>query len=383
MTVFHCDGFEAYGNKADTGANVETRINNTNRTQFAEISGGHSGGNVSLIDDFQAEGLALEFPLTQSARGEWVIYEHPDGTGRHADYKVPTNASVPTLCVGFRFYNAAITPASTITTTIFQPMNGSSSAAFSLRIDANGVDLTLVDNDANTYTASDALSQGTWHYIEVEWKQTTIGNSPFCKVYVDGTLVIDESNIDLAGFTFFETWGMRIGVATSGGNQSDNGEFFAIDDVYEMEIDGVTHTAPLGSCRVMAYRPSSDDVPNDWTPSTGSDNFEMINDTNWGTGDYVDATATGNDDHYGLTADVSPAIDTIHGARIDVACVAVDGTPTLHIGFDDGTADEQSMGVIGTGTDVGRQVFFEVDPSDNPWTETNFNAIEATQRMTE
>lgn len=382
MTVFLCDGFEAYGNKLDGGSDIESRISGTNRHTFQEVSGGHGGGNVSLIDDLNGEGLALEFPDFQSGRAEYVRYEHPDGTGRHPDYQVSTNASVPVFCVGFRMYNAAYTATGLVQTTIFSPMNGSVSSAATLRVDTDKTTLVFVDNDGNSYNASTEMSPSTWHYIEVEWKQTTIGNGGYAKVYLDGNEVIDTGAADLAGFTFFSTFGFRIGLGTSGANQT-SGENYAFDDVYCMEIDGVEHTAPLGACRVFAYRPSSDDTPNDWSPSTGSDNFAMIDEDGWDTTDYVEAATSGNDDHYGLTADISPSIATIHAARIDVACAATDGSPELTIGFDDGTADEENLGTISTGAASNVMEVFEIDPSGAAWTESNFNSIEATQRMTE
>ncbi len=377
MTVFFCDGLESYGDTTSTGSSVETLIAATNNTFYDNVSGGHAGGTVSLINDFETVGFALEFPDGESARGEYIRYEHPDGTGRFADYKVPTDASAPVLCVGFRFYNAEILPASTITSTIFQAMNSASGAAFSLKVKSDNVTLQIVDNDATTHDADTTMSKDTWHYIEIEWKQTTAG---YGKVYLDGNLVIDTGTVDMAGFTFFETWGFRIGFGCAGGNQT-GGNNLAIDDIYEMEIDGVEHTAPLGASRVLAMRPTSDATPNDWTPSTGSDNYALIDETDVSTTDYVDATATTNDDHYGLSAIEN--VSSVHAMRVDVACVAVDGTPTLHIGFDDGTADEQSMGVVSTGSTQNFQQTFEEDPSNAAWTESSAEAIEATQRMTE
>lgn len=380
MTVFFCDGFEAYGDTTSTGADIQALIQATNDTTFNEVSGGH-GGDVSLINDFETVGFALEFPDFDSARAEYVTYENPDGTGRFADYQVATDASAPVLCVGFRIYNADWTVASgTITTTIFQAMNSSSGSAFSVQILNDKEQLRVVDNDALTYDSGSVLSLDTWHYVEVEWKQTTSANGGYCKVYLDGNEVIDTGAADMAGFTFFSTFGFRVGCGISGGNQT-GGSNYAIDDVYCMEIDGVDHTAPLGSVRVLAMRPTSDATPNDWTPSTGSDNYALVDDTDVDETDYVDATTTGDDDHFGLSA--LENVSTVHCARVDVACVAVDGTPTLHIGFDDGTADEQSMGVVATGSTQNFQQTFEEDPSNAAWTESAIEAIEMTMRMTE
>ena len=385
MTVYMMDGFETYGDKTTAGATVEANITATvgpdTEVEFLEISGGHAGGNVSIIDDFDTEGFALEFPNFSSGRAEYVRWQWPDGGGRFADKQVLTDASAPVFCVGFRLYNAAWTvPSGTVVSTIFQPMNGATSDAGSLQILDNQTTLRFVDKDAISYDAVGALTPSTWHYIEVEWKQTTIPNGGYAKVYVDGSEVIDTGAADLSGFAFFYTYGFRIGLGVSGGNQN-GGENYAIDDVYGIEIDGVEHTAPLGPCRVRVLTPTSDATPNDWTPSAGGDNYALIDEQDWDTSDYVDATATTNDDHYGLSTLGSGA--TVHGVQIDCVCIAVNGTPNLHLGFDDGSADEQDMGVIGTGSTLMQRQFFQQDPSSVDWTDTSINAVEATQRMTE
>ena len=110
MTVFHCDGFETYGTTSTSGTDVQSRINGTDNTTFTLVSSGH-GGDVSLIDDFATEGLALEFPEIDAASGEYLTYEWPDGTGRFSDYQVATNSSAPTMVTGFRFFNATTSPA--------------------------------------------------------------------------------------------------------------------------------------------------------------------------------------------------------------------------------------------------------------------------------
>ena len=378
MTVLIVDGFESYGDDTSAGADIEALILATNRIDYQYVTGGgHTGGVVELVDDFETLGYALQGPLMSAARGEYVLYEWPDGTGRFPDYRVSTNGSSPDFAAGFRFLNAEISPSSTITTTIFNGMNSASGTAFSLQIMPNGVDLRLVDNDAITYDAVGVLTQGTWHYIEVEWKQTTIGNGPYCKVYVDGNLVIDETNIDLAGFTFFNTWGFRVGWGCSGGNQIDNGNFFSFDDVYGMVLDGVDHTAPLGACRVYAMRPASDESVT-FSPSVGGDNYALIDETDQDQTDYVESGVGGDIDKYGLTP--LDNVSAVHGVRVDVSCIAIGSATTLAIGLDDGTLDEQSMGSIGTGSVVNTQQVFEEDPSNAAWTEASVEAVQATQK---
>lgn len=202
---------------------------------------------------------------------------------------------------------------------------------------------------------------------------------------VDGSQVANLTSQSISAFTFLTGWGIRIGAGGAGFNQTA-GENFAIDDVYQLEVDGVDHTGPIsdiaaGEIRVLLLSPTSDAIPNDWTPSAGGDNYALIDEQDWATADYVDATTTADDDHYGLTT--LEGTVGVHGVQIDVVCIAVDGTPNLHIGLDNGVADEEDMGTIGTGSTVQKRMLFETDPGGGAWSESDVNAVEATQRMTE
>lgn len=384
MTVYIMDGFETYGDKTTAGADVEANIDATDGNGdvtvdwFASVSGVGHGGNVSLVDDYLTEGLALEFPPFDSARQEYITYFWPDGTGRFPDKIVSTNSSSPVWGCGFRFFNADWTVSSGSPVNVFwYLMNGSTSAGANLRVQSDKTTLRFTDADSITYDAASALTAGAWHYIEIEWHQHTTG---YAKVFVDGTLVIDTGTCDMSGFTFLTTHGFRIGVVNSGANQT-GGSNYRFDDLYGMEIDGVEHTSLLGDSRVKLLKPNSDATPNDWTPSTGTDNFGRVDKQDWDTTEYVEADATGEDDHYGL--ETLGAVDTVHAIQVDAVVQAVDGTPTLHIGTDNGTADEADMGTIGTASPVQMRALFNEDPSNAAWTQSSVNSVEATQRMTE
>lgn len=376
MTVFHCDGFETYGDTGTSGATVQANIQATDKTRYIEASGGFTNP-PTLIDDFETVGQALQFDTLDASRGEFVEYEFPDGTGRFADYKISTNSSVTVFVTGWRLYNGNTDPAQAVR--LWEALQGSGSVLGSrLERASNGVDLIWTPTSGGATTISGVLTVDTWHYIEVEWKATNAANGGYVTIYVDGVEVADITGTNVASGTFFTTYGDRIGVQSS--SNDTGGTNFAIDDVYHLALDG-SHTGPLGPCRVFLLNPTSDASPNDWTPSAGGDNYALIDERDWDTADYVDATATGNDDHYGLS---TLTADTVHGIQIDVVCVAVDGTPTLHIGTHDGSnSDEESMGVIATGSPVQKRMFFEVDPAGGAWSVADVNAVEATQRMTE
>jgi len=368
MTVFLCEGFETLGVKSDTGSTLESRLGTMQRMSFTERNGGLSG-DIELIDDFQTEGLALQIPLGESARGAYVTFEWPSA------FKYTCNGSHPVMVIGFRFYNADLTPNTEYK--LLQYLTGATAVGATLEVAANGTDLVWDDSDPDA-TISSVLTLDTWHYIEVEFKPTTDTNGGSVTIYVDGSQVYNATNRKIVNFTFLSSWGLRIG-GEFGGNVTSGQT--AIDDLYCLEEDGVDDTGPLGASRVLLLSPSSDDTPNDWGRSTGSDNYALIDEQDWDTSDYVEATSNGDDDHYGLTT--LNAVDSVHALQIDVVCEATDGTPNLHIGFDDGTADEVDVGTVSTGSESHFRELFEKDPSDADWSVSNVNSAEATQRMTE
>jgi len=368
MTVFLFDGFETLGVKGDAGSTLESRLGTIQLRDFNTRNTGHSD-DIELIDDFENVGLALQLPLGQSARGTFIRYQWPTA------HTYSTNSSHPVMVAGFRLYNADLSPNEKYD--LFHFLTGTVFVGATLVVAANGTDLIWEDDDTDV-TISSVLTLNTWHYIEIEFKPTGDTDGGFVTIYVDGSQVYNETNRDVISSTFNSSWGMRIGALYDGNITSGKP---AIDDVYALEVDGVDHTGPLGPCRVLLLSPSSDDTPNDWGRSTGSDNYALIDEQDWDTTDYVEATSNGDDDHYGLTT--LGSVDEIHALQIEVVCEATDGTPNLHIGFDNGTADEVDVGTVSTGSESHFSELFEKDPSNATWTVANVNSVEATQRMTE
>lgn len=368
MAIFHIEGFETLGTTTTTGATLESRINRVPLNNFQEGNGGHID-DIALVSDFESRGLALRMPLALSARGTFVRNEWP------AAQKVSTNASHPTIVSGFRYFNADLDPATI--RGVWSHMTGSNSLGASLSVAANGVDLSWSDTTGQV-TISSVLTKDEWHFIEIEYKPVPSSAGGFFKLHVDGTTVFTSGTRSLTNFTFTQSFGTRVGVQGSaneiGGNRS------AFDDWYDLVIDAV-HTGPLGPVRVRLLSPTSDASPNTWARSAGANNFALVDETDWVESDYVEATVSGNDDHYGLEA--LTGTSTVHALQIDAVCRAIDGTPTLHVGFDNGTANEQSGGVIGTATTAVVRRLFTLDPTGSAWNEASVNSVEATQRMTE
>jgi len=379
MTYITCDGFETYGDATTSFATLKTNVEATDDRRWVTAIGLPNGANI--VAGYDSIGLALEVDDggSSSARGENVVTAFGSGYNE-------STAGSKEYAVGFRYYNAELLSSGTVphrriwwNTVGTYSASPSHSTASLLEVGNDNTTLRYTATSGGLQTFAGTFTVNTWHYIECHYIPAPAGSGGFMKIYVDGSLIVNDSVNNVVSATFFKNLGMRIGSNVSGGNNNLAVETPKFDDVYAIEIDGVTHTDVLGDCRVIPLAPTSDATPNDWTPSTGANNYALIDETDWDTTDYVDAATAGDDEHYGL--DTLSGTTTVHGVRLDAVCIAVSGTPTLHIGFDDGTADEDSMGVIGTGSTVQKVADFPLDPSGASWNESSINAVDATQRI--
>jgi hypothetical protein len=390
MTVLMCEGFENYGDGTESFSTHKTRVQDTRDFGWKTVTGLPNGANIvtGYDGDSLPDGLALEIDDTgsSSARGEFIAYQWPSA------YNNSANGSVDEFVVGFRYYNGQLDAVGTVPGRTFfsitqgnfassgDPPTGDTSK---FSIDNDNTTLNYTPHSGTAVSASSALIVDTWHYIEIQFKPTQTGaNGGYCKVYVDGTLVIDDTAGSVISASFFKTVGFTLGSTTSGGNNDGPSSTpVMFDDVYAIVFDG-SHSAKLGEdVRVIPLKPTSDASPNDWSPDSGGTNYTQIDETDWDETDYVEGDVTADDEHYTLTT--MTGVDTVHLLRTDVVCVATDGTPNLHIGFDDGTDDSTDVGVIGTSSTVQENSMHPLDPSGSSWSQSTVNAVEATQRMTE
>lgn len=119
-------------------------------------------------------------------------------------------------------------------------------------------------------TSTNTIVANTWHYIE--WRTTVNGTTGQSEVRVNGNptpwINISSANTQaVAGVP--EIRGFQLGAYQT------NDLYF--DDVYYLDGNSSAgSTTFLGDCRVNTVFPSSDGNQTDFTPSTGSDNYAMV-----------------------------------------------------------------------------------------------------------
>lgn len=288
----------------------------------------------------------------------------PDQNGTSMLFAIPSGN---TLTMGFALY---ISGASNFSTgrTVVGFMNGGIGGSIQCRL---GIDSTgaLVfgrgDYTTNLIGASAAglmSTNGVWHYIEVVLTRNS--STGAVDVYLDGTRVITQSGVNTGGS------------AIDAINLAPDGAFSTtriFDDMY------IYSTASrVGERRIDVLRPSADTAQKDWSRSTGSTNFSLVDDTTFNDDtDYVSSATVGNKDLYDC-ADLS-----FSPASIDAVQVTYRGRK------DDATTREiranlKSSSTTANGTTHGMttsyQTFFDIyetDPNTSAaWASSAVNALQ-------
>ena len=154
-------------------------------------------------------------------------------------------------------------------------------------------DGTLVVHNGSTVLgqSTNALSMYNWYYLEL--KSTGFSASADFKVHV--TLGNDES-----------AWVIGTGNTNSAGSGTANKVSIGslcepdVDDFYILNGLGDVNNNFLGDSRVLSLLPRIDGTYKQWTPSTGTDHFALIDEVPASSSDYV-SISEGATDTYRMT----------------------------------------------------------------------------------
>jgi hypothetical protein len=239
-----------------------------------------------------------------------------------------------------------------------------------LSVTRNGTALT---DGTSVYT----LSAGSFYYIEFK---VTIANSigaGTCKVRVNGVDVITVATGQDVQAT-----------ANASANQVRYGTFGSAtvdwDDVYICDQSGSTNNDLLGDVRIDTIFPTSDGNYAQFTPSTGTDHYALVDETAPNTTDYNDGAAVGDRDSYGLGNLSALTSQTVYGVQVNAATLKDDAGAKSAATFvrSSSTDGDGASVALGTSQTYISQVF-ETDPNGSiAWTETTVNAMEAGVKVT-
>lgn len=205
------------------------------------------------------------------------------------------------------------------------------------------------------------MSPNIWYYIEC--KVYFNGASSTCEVWLDGNRVINFSGT--IGSTAADSIYFR--------PSSDTGLRSDFDDVY------VNTGTRLGDCRVETIVPNADTATADFTPSTGSAHYALVDELPAnGDTDYVSSGTAGHKDLYDMTTlSVTPLI--IHGIQANVGATKTDaGLREICTKIKEGGTTTNGT-TTGIGTTYGwvRSLYEQNPRTTAAWTKSDIDGIQA------
>ena len=230
-------------------------------------------------------------------------------------------------------------------------------------------------------TSGGALSINTYYYIE--WKVTIADSisAGSCKVRVNGvdwiTVATGQDMKNTANASanqiYLGPWNVGSGPTV-----------VYFDDFYLCDQSGSVNNDFLGDVRIDTLYPTSDGNYSQFTPSTGSSHYVLVDETAPNTTDYNEGIAVGDRDSYGMGNLGALASQTVHGVQVNAAILKDDaGAKSAGTFVRSSSTNGDGAGVaLGTSQVYVSQVF-ETDPNGSiAWTETTVNAMEAGVKVT-
>lgn len=209
-------------------------------------------------------------------------------------------------------------------------------------------------------TASDAFTQGAWHYLELD---VTVANSGSWTVRIDGTTVLSGAGDTQALAT------SSIDYFTLGG-ASDNAARVRFCDIY-VDTDTLR-----GDCIVQTIFPTGAGAATQFIPSTGA-NWENVDDLIDGDTTYNSATGSLIQDLFTFGDLPSIPGSTILGVGVNAVLRKDDtATRTAYLLTRTGTTTyNQNAGAV-TSSYVNYQKIWETNPGGGAWTEAGVNGAQ-------
>lgn len=324
MSLIYCDGFDHYQNTAGTDKGWSNN--------FSSMQTGRLGGQCARLSTVNPSAANTQRTLPSSYSKLWLGFAYRINT-----WSGSNGNDFATLRVG---------------------------GTNALRLSVNASQQLQVRNSGGTVigTGTHSLSTSTWYYIELMGNIN--GASGSCQLWLNGVEEIAETT---GNFGSSNLSGISIGYLNGSGVTAA----VDIDDLYVTDTAGPPNNSQLGDVRIEAVYPTSDGANIQWTPSTGSDHYALVDEAS-GTfpnddTDYISDSVSGHVDEYNFGAPSGGgsvfAIQTCIYARKDDAGTRQIADIVRQSGTDTPSAAQSlSIGYLYV-TEV-----HETDPAGSAWT---------------
>ena len=340
MTLLFVDGFDHYG----TSDLSKKWVNVGGSEQIASTSGRRGGGALYAA----SYGQSIDKVITSS--GTVII---------GVAFKSATfNTGYPAL---FTLKESA-----TVHLTVMY------NAASKIEIRRGNTGGTLLATSTSAYTLS------AWNYFELKAKiDSTTGMT---EVHINGVV---DSGLTLTGANTRNGGTSGVISTVQLGQSGGAGAWAYYDDLYVCNNSGSTNNDFLGDCRVDTILPTGDGNYTQFTPSTGTAHWSLVDENPPNTTDYVSSATSGDRDSYTFPDLSGLSSQTIYGIQINAAALKSDaGARSLGTMSRLGGTDKDGAGAAMSTSQLYISEIQETDPASAAWTESNVNAAEFGVKVT-
>lgn len=217
-------------------------------------------------------------------------------------------------------------------------------------------DATLLGSSADSL-----VTDQKWYYLEVK---VTISNTVgVVEVKLNGTQIINLTSQDTKNGSDYIAYVVIRGEVVN--------KYFYFDDIY---IDDAQFH---GDCRVRTFMPDADGNSADFTRSTGSNDYECVDEAQSnGDTDYISSDTLNHKSIFGIT---TGSLGTVQGIQLNNHCRLDEAgsrkiTPIIRSNSTDYSGTETDA--ISATYSIEHEIW-ELDPDDsNVWTQTKLEAAE-------
>lgn len=334
---------------------------------------------IQFMDNFSNYGSDETFPLdgVWAGWGTATLSTDPDGVsggkvtllgGGYTIRKV-LSSDQTTVGAAFRVWFSDLPTDNT--NEIFQWRDNANSAQCTVNVTSTGAISVFRGDNGGTLlatTATPVITAGGWWHIEV--KAFINDSAGTLEVRVNGVPKIDLDTIDTKATS----------VAGCGqvvwGDNSISSDRFYLKDVVIWDGTGTTNNDFIGDVQVVSLVPVSDSALN-WTPSTGSTGWNLVDESDPNDADYVSADDTLPDAVVFNLSDLDEDVVSVKGLMSFVRMMKTDGgTAQVQVGLVSGTNTDQGVDRAITVAETYWMDTSELDPDTAAaWTPIAVNAL--------
>lgn len=222
-----------------------------------------------------------------------------------------------------------------------------------------------------TLATSSTFAAAQWHYFELKVDVLTSGAT--VELRRNEVTILSASGLNLANTGANGADAVGFGYQATGTSQ--------IDDIYICDSTGSVNNNFLGDSVCMGILPQTEGHLNEFTPSTGTDNAALVDETSGTqTTDFVSSDTNGQQDYY-VMADLPPTgLGTIYGVRLSGSwAMATTGTRVARYRYYNGSTEFTIGANISAATTVVVELpqISELNPDTGvPWVKTDIDNAE-------